>query len=82
MIPEVLSKAGTSAGMWVYAGGKSAGYPFPIRALTSVSRKERAQVLQRPELGAEDGDKTSLPGAMRPDRLSEFATDDPSDPIS
>ena len=89
MIPEVLSKAGYVSGhvgKW-HAGGKSAGYPFPLDQgfdFGFTEREGRFKYYNDPELWrAEDGDKNQFFGSwggMRPNRLADFATDDPSDP--
>jgi|GEM_PF-64011 len=89
MIPEALSKAGYISGhvgKW-HAGGKSAGYPFPLDQgfdFGFTERDGRHKYYNDPELWrAVDGSKNQFFGTwgeMKPDRLSEFASDDPSDP--
>ena len=89
MIPEVLSTAGYISGhvgKW-HAGGKSAGYPFPLDQgfdFGFTERDGRHKYYNDPELWrASDGAKNQFFGTwggMKPDRLSEFATEDSSDP--
>ena len=89
MIPEALSKAGYISGhvgKW-HAGGKSAGYPFPLDQgfdFGFTERDGRHKYYNDPELWrASDGAKNQFFGTwggMKPDRLSAFATEDSSDP--
>ena len=89
MIPEVLSAAGYVSGhvgKW-HAGGKSAGYPFPLDQGFDFgfSEKEgRHKYYNDPELWRPNESALNnffgTWARMQPDRLSEFATDAPDDP--
>ena len=89
MIPESLNKAGYVSGhvgKW-HAGGKSAGYPFPLDQGFDFGFSEkdgRHKYYNDPDLWRKDerakNNFFGSWGRMKPDRLSEFATDDPSDP--
>ena len=88
MIPETLKRAGYYSGhvgKW-HAGGKSAGYPFPLdQGFDFGYRKhERGhKYYNDPDLwDPKDGNKNAFFGSwgrMQPDRLSDFATTDPQD---
>ncbi len=84
-IPQMLKKAGYVSGhvgKW-HAGGKSEGYPFPLDLGFDFGFTDRSYndvSLWNPK----DGGKNQFFGSwrqMRPDRISDFATDDPSDPF-
>ena len=89
MIPESLKKAGYISGhvgKW-HAGGKSAGYPFPLDQgfdFGFSERKGNQKYYNDPELwNPSKSKKETFFGnwaAMKPDRLSDFATSDPDDP--
>ncbi len=89
MIPEVLSKAGYLSGhvgKW-HAGGKSAGYPFPLDQgfdFGFTEKDGRHRYYNDPELWpADEGTKNQFFGTwarMEPNRLADFATDAPTDP--
>ena len=89
MIPEVLKKAGYitgHVGKW-HAGGKSAGYPFPLDQGFDFGFTEKngcQKVYNDPELwNPQDGDRNQFFGSwgrMKPDRLTGFATHDEDDP--
>jgi arylsulfatase A-like enzyme len=88
-IPEVLSAAGYISGhvgKW-HAGGKSAGYPFPLDQGFEFGFSEkngRQKYYNDPELWrSNENHLNNFFGSwtgMRPNRLSEFATNAPSDP--
>jgi arylsulfatase A-like enzyme len=89
MIPAALKKAGYYTGhvaKW-HAGGKSVGYPFPLDQGFDFSFAERdgLRYYNDPELwNPADGEKNVFWGSffrMKPDRLSDFATHDESDPF-
>lgn len=88
MIPEVLTKAGYFSGhvgKW-HAGGKSAGYPFPLDQGFDFGFSEangRHKYYNDPELWDSKDPKANFFGSwarMHPDRLTKFASDDPNDP--
>ena len=89
MIPELLKQAGyvsAHIGKW-HAGGKSAGYPFPMDQGFDFGHTEingRTKTYPDPDLWKpEERYKNIWTGswsAMHPDRLSDFATAEPSDP--
>ena len=88
MIPETLKRAGYYSGhvgKW-HAGGKSAGYPFPLDQgfdFGFTENKHGHKYYNDPELwNPKDGNKNFFFGSwarMQPDRLSDFATEDPQD---
>ncbi len=90
MIPEILKKAGYISGhvgKW-HAGGKSAGYPFPLDQgfdFGFTERDGRQKYYNDSELwNPADGNKNQFFGSwgrMKPDRLSGFATHDSEDPF-
>ena len=88
-VAEALQKAGYITGhvaKW-HAGGKSAGYPFPLDqgfdfGFTEKNGRQKVyndSDLWRPEDGAKNQFFGSW-GRMHPDRLTGFATHDPNDP--
>ena len=89
MIPEALKKAGYitgHVGKW-HAGGKSAGYPFPLDQgfdFGFTEKNGRQKYYNDPDLWSpEDGNRNQFFGSwgrMKPDRLTEFATSAPDDP--
>ena len=90
MIPEVLKHAGYISGhvaKW-HAGGKSAGYPFPLDQGFDFGFTEtggRHKFYNDAELwNPKDGTKNQFSGSfgrMKPDRLADFATHDSEDPF-
>ncbi len=88
-IASVLKKAGYvtgHVGKW-HAGGKSAGYPFPPDVGFDFGHTEvmgQRKICNDPDLwNPEDRIKNNWAGSwaqMKPDRISDFATDDPNDP--
>ena len=90
MIPEVLKQAGYISGhvaKW-HTGGKSAGYPFPLDQGFDFGFTEAGglhKFYNDAELwNPKDGKKNQFWGSfgrMHPDRLSDFATQDPEDPF-
>ena len=88
-IAEVLGKAGYVSGhvgKW-HAGGKSAGYPFPLDQgfdFGFTERNGRHKYYNDPRLWRDEDRKRNnffgSWGRMKPDRLSNFATEDPDDP--
>ena len=88
-VAEALKKAGYitgHVGKW-HAGGKSAGYPFPLDQgfdFGFTERNGRHKYYNDTDLwNPADGAKNQFFGAwgrMKPDRLTGFATHDPSDP--
>ena len=89
MIAEQLNKAGYvtgHVGKW-HAGGKSAGYPFPPDQGFDFGHTEvmgRRKICNDTDLwNPDDRIRNNWAGSwaqMHPDRISDFATDDPSDP--
>jgi arylsulfatase A-like enzyme len=89
MIPEVLKKSGYVSGhvgKW-HAGGKSAGFPFPLDQGFDFGFTEkggRHKYYNDSDLWRdEDRIKNRFFGtwsSMKPDRLSDFATTDSQDP--
>jgi len=89
MIPEALKKAGYitgHVGKW-HAGGKSAGYPFPLDQgfdFGFTEKNGRQKYYNDPDLwNPSDGEKNQFFGSwgrMKPDRLTGFATQDENDP--
>ena len=89
MIPEALKKAGYitgHVGKW-HAGGKSAGYPFPLDQgfdFGFTEKDGRQKYYNDPDLwNPEDGERNQFFGSwgrMKPDRLTGFATQDANDP--
>ena len=90
MIPEALKKAGYFSGhvaKW-HAGGKSAGYPFPLDQGFDFGFTEmggRHKYYNDTDLwNPEERTKNNFFGSWRrmsPDRLTDFATSDPTDPF-
>lgn len=88
-IANVLGNAGYVSGhvgKW-HAGGKSAGYPFPLDQgfdFGFTERDGRHKYYNDPELWRKDDHRrNNFFGSwskMKPDRLSAFATTDPEDP--
>jgi len=88
-IADILGRAGYVSGhvgKW-HAGGKSAGYPFPLDQgfdFGFTERDGRHKYYNDPELWRkDDGRRNNFFGSwskMKPDRLSNFATKDPEDP--
>ncbi len=88
IIPEVLKSAGYVSGhvgKW-HIGGKAAGYPFPLDQGFDFGFSElngRQKYYNDIDLwGPQGANKNQFFGMwaqMKPDRLSDFATDDPSD---
>ena len=89
MIPESLKKAGYISGhvgKW-HAGGKSAGYPFPLDQGFDFGFSERngnQKYYNDPELWNPSQDKKDTFfgnwASIKPDRLSNFATSGSDDP--
>jgi arylsulfatase A-like enzyme len=88
MIPESLSQAGYTSGhvgKW-HAGGKHAGYPFPLDQgfdFGFTEKDGRHKYYNDPELWRDGDAKNNFFGSwgrMHPDRLVGFPTNDPSDP--
>ena len=90
MIPEVLKQAGyisAHVAKW-HAGGKSVGYPFPLDQgfdFGFTESEDGQKIYNDTELwNPKDGKKNQFKGSftrMQPDRLSDFATQDPEDPF-
>ena len=88
MIPEALHQAGYVSGhvgKW-HAGGKSAGFPFPLDQgfdFGFTEKDGRQKYYNDSDLwNAADGAKNQFFGSwgrMKPDRLTGFATKDPED---
>jgi arylsulfatase A-like enzyme len=88
MIPDALKRAGYVSGhvgKW-HAGGKSAGYPFPLDQgfdFGFTERNGRQKYYNDSDLwNPQDGSKNQFFGSWgrMKDRLSDFATHDPADP--
>jgi arylsulfatase A-like enzyme len=93
-VAKVLKKAGYTTGhvgKW-HLGGKSEGYPFPpdlgfdfgFTEVPTANQKRTNKIYNDAELwNPKDGKRNSFFGIwskMKPDRISDFATDSPDDP--